>query len=135
MNGAENEVQAMNSRYHLPRDPYYMEKELEEDHEQDPKVEQEPDGEMESSEHQKVWPMHDEELVSSSLSLPYKLGLGILCTQEAAQKWIRICRGNRKKSTNWIPDIQRITADPNQYDPFHDRWVQNYPQNFRAVGF
>lgn len=71
MNKAPNDDQKMNSRYHLPGNPYDTEEEPEEDPESYLEKEEEPEEEMELREHEQVEPMHEEELVTSPITLTY----------------------------------------------------------------
>ncbi|CAI9281926.1 unnamed protein product [Lactuca saligna] len=88
---------------------------------------------MQSSEHEEVDPIHDEELVTSLVPLPYWLGSGIKHIRKPSLKYNLICRWIEKKSLHWLPGIQIIVANPNQYYPFHDGWEQNHPQDFKRM--
>lgn len=102
----------------------------EEDPDDDPEEEEEPDEVMQSLENEEEQQMHEDKHVISPLLFPYRQGLGIPHTRKPTENSIPIHKRIRKKQPSWLLGIQRPVADPKQYDPFHEGWVQNDVQYF-----
>lgn len=82
------------------------------------------------SEHEEVEGINEQEPIRSPPPLPYIHGSEISRTRKVAQKSILVSGGTRKRSPHQLFGLQKIAHNLGQYDPFHDGWVQNFPQDY-----